>query len=330
MGMTRALGKSGIKVSAVGMGCWPIGGYFTFCGKVDGYGTVDDEESKRAIMQSLELGCNFFDTSDVYGTGHSEELLGEALKGRRKDVVLASKFGFLFDPVKRDAPGDYDVSEAYVRSACEASLKRLRTDYIDLYQIHVFDMKTEEIEAAIYVLDQLKAEGKIREYGWSTGMPEKAAFFMEKSKATSLQFSYNIFHNSDTEKELLTLCAKNNYAAIANSPLAMGFLSGKFDKNSSIGSDDVRGSGYDWVPYFENGKPKEEFLKKLDAIKEILTSEGRSLVQGALAWIWAQSDSLIPITGFKNLRQAQENINAMKYGPLTKEQMKQIQMLLGE
>ncbi len=328
MSMTRLLGKSGISVSAVGMGCWPIGGYFTFCGKMDSYGAVDDRESKFAITHALDARCNFFDTSDVYGTGHSEEILGEALKGRRCEAVIATKFGYIFDPVKRDVPGDYDVSEAYIRKACEASLRRLQTDYIDLYQLHVYEIKKEEIDPLTETLDKLKKEGKIREYGWSTGMPDLAGLFAGKSDGACLQFGFNIFKNSAEEKEMIALCEKFRYSGIINSPLAMGLLSGKFTRGSAVGPDDVRGSGYDWVPYFENGRPKEEFLKKLDAIREILTSEGRSLVQGAIAWIWAQSGSLIPITGFKSARQAEENTNAMKFGPLTKAQLDQIDTIL--
>lgn len=326
--MTRVLGGSGIKVSALGMGCWPIGGNFTFCGKADGYGGVDDRESKRAILRALELGCNFFDTSDVYGTGHSEGLLGAALKGRRSEVVLATKFGFVFDPVKRDAPGDYDISEKYARKACEASLKRLQTDYIDFYQIHAGELKKEELQPVIGVLDRLKAEGKIREYGWSTGNPELAGIFAEKSNGVGFQFGYNIFKNSKTERDMIELCEKHNYAGIVNSPLAMGFLSGSFHADSKIGPGDVRGSGYDWVPYFIDGRPRREFLIKLEAVREILTSKGRSLVQGAIAWVWAQNARLIPIPGFKDAKQAEENVNAMRFGPLTRDQLEQIDSIL--
>ncbi len=328
MNMTRMLGGSGIKVSAIGMGCWPIGGNFTFRGKVDGYGSVDDRESKLAILRALELGCNFFDTSDVYGTGHSEELLGEALKGRRNNAVLATKFGYLFDPVKREASGAYDVSEAYVIKACEASLKRLQTDYIDLYQIHVGELKEEELQSAIAALDRLKAERKIREYGWSTGNSALAGMFVRQSNGVSFQFGYNLFKNSGEEQDIIKLCEKSDYAGIANSPLAMGFLSGRFNADSKIGPDDVRGSGFDWVPYFIDGKPKKDFLTKLEAIREILTSGGRSLVQGAIAWVWAQSDCLIPIAGFKSVKQAEENVSAMRFGPLAQDQVGRIASIL--
>ncbi|WP_233530920.1 aldo/keto reductase [Paenibacillus alkalitolerans] len=136
----RKLGKSGIEVSSVGFGCWAIGGPFRLDGLPDGWGEVDDGESVRAIRRALELGVDFFDTADAYGTGHSEEIVGFALEGRRHEAVIATKFGYAYDESTRHVSTRYDVSPDYVRKACEASLRRLKTDYIDLYQLHVGDI----------------------------------------------------------------------------------------------------------------------------------------------------------------------------------------------
>jgi aryl-alcohol dehydrogenase-like predicted oxidoreductase len=137
---TRKLGRTGPEVSAIGLGCWAIGGPFIFEGKPDGWGTVDDAESIRAINRAVDLGVTLFDTADAYGTGHSERVLGRALRGRRDDVVIATKFGYTYDESRRTITGT-DVSAGYIRRACAASLVRLGTDYIDLYQLHVGDVE---------------------------------------------------------------------------------------------------------------------------------------------------------------------------------------------
>lgn len=330
MNMVRTMGSSRIKVSAMGMGCWPIGGYFTFCGKVDGYSGANDEDAYRAVNRALELGCTFFDTADVYGAGHSEEILGNTLKGKRNDVVLQTKFGFVFDSVTKDVPGIADLSPAYIRQACEASLRRLQTDYIDVFMCHVYEIDENAMQPMIEALDALKGEGKIRGYGWSTGNPKQAHTFASNFSAANFEMGYNLFKNGQEEKEMLSICEKHGMACVAHSALAMGLLSGKYNAATKLGSDDVRGSGYDWCIYFENGQPKKEFLDKLDAIRQTLTSGGRTLVQGAIAWIWAQSGCLVPITGVKNEKQAEENLSAMKFGPLTASQSQQIADILGE
>jgi aryl-alcohol dehydrogenase-like predicted oxidoreductase len=306
------------------MGCWAIGGPFLMDGKPDGWGAIDDAESIRAIQRAIELGVTFFDTADVYGTGHSEDVLGQAIKGRREKLVIATKFGYTYDEAQRAIVGTNAAPE-YIRWACEASLRRLQTDYIDLYQLHVGDVPLEQAELVWATLDQLKQEGLIRAYGWSTGDPERAQVFAGKSNGTALQHPANLFMDAP---EIFATCAQHNLASISNSPLAMGFLSGKFGADARLPADDVRGSGHSWVAYFENGKPRQEFLDKLAAVREILTSGGRSLVQGALAWLWARSEQTIPIPGFKSVRQVEENAGAMHFGPLTAEQLREIESLL--
>jgi aryl-alcohol dehydrogenase-like predicted oxidoreductase len=306
------------------LGCWAIGGPFLLDGKPDGWGAVDDAESIRAIQRAIDLGVTFFDTADVYGTGHSERLLGQAIKGRRDKVIIATKFGFTYDETRREITGT-NTSPEYIRWACAASLRRLGTDTIDLYQIHV-SLPAEQAEDVLDTLDQLHQEGLIRAFGWSTHDPNSARLVANHASGAAIQHDLNVF---GTAPEMLAVCTQHNLASINNSPLASGLLSGKYQANSVLPADDFRAAGHKWAIYFENGRPKPEFLDKLNAVREILTSQGRSLVQGALAWIWAKSDKTIPIPGFKTVAQAEENCAALQFGPLTPAEMLEIDKLLG-
>lgn len=322
----RRLGRSGIQVSAMGLGTWAIGGPFWHGDQPLGWGKVDDEESIRAIRRALELGVNFFDTADVYGAGHSERILGEALEGSRDEVVIATKFGNVFDENTRQILG-VNVSPEYIRKACEASLRRLKTDYIDLYQLHIWSLPEKEAAQVREVLEELRENDYIKAYGWSTDVPECASFFAEKPGCTAVQHELNVLVDA---KDMLELCERFDLASINRTPLAMGLLTGKFTQESRLPSDDVRGKEPEWMKYFKNGKPNPEWLKKLELVREILTSDGRTLAQGALAWIWARSERTIPIPGFKTVKQVEENIEAMDFGPLRKDQMRQIDEILGE
>lgn len=320
----RTLGKSGIKVSPMGLGCWAIGGLFKMGGMSDGYGPVDDEESIRAINKAIDMGITFFDTADAYGTGHSERILEKAFAGIRNKVVIATKFGHTYDENIRELVGE-DSSPEYIMKACEASLRRLQTDYIDLYQLHRWSIPIEEIDSVIETLDKLVEKGWIRSYGWSTDWYEGAKVFIEKSNCTAIQQGMNVF---GYEPRVFELCEQNDLGCICRGPLAMGLLSGKYNHDSKLPIDDVRGNPHTWNPFFKDAKPNPEYLDKLEAIKEILRSNGRTLVQGALAYIWGKSDRTIPIPGFKTVKQVEENVGAMEFGPLTPEQIKEIESLI--
>ncbi|NBI28181.1 aldo/keto reductase [Chengkuizengella sp. YPA3-1-1] len=322
--MKRELGKTGIEISLLGLGCWAIGGPFLLEGKQDGWGEVNDEESILAIHEAIERNINYFDTSDVYGIGHSERVLGRALKEYRDKVVIATKFGFTYDEEKREITGQ-NITPEYIRKACEKSLKRLQTDFIDVYQIHLWSLPQEKVDIVIETLNQLQKEGTIRTYGWSTGDLKCAQYFAENSNGSSILHPVNVFGYN---KEVIKLCEEQNLTSINSTPLAMGMLSGKFNENTKFTPDDVRGSGFDWIPYFKEGKPAPEFLEKLEAIKEILKSDGRTLVQGALAWNWAISGQNIPIPGFKTAAQVIEIAKAMEFGPLTQQQVESINLLI--
>ncbi len=315
---TRTLGRSGIEVSSMGLGCWAVGGLFWRNGEPVGWGQVNDDESFRAIHKAIDLGITFFDTAAVYGCGHSERILGKALADRRKQVIIATKFGQVFSEETRQVSG-YDTSPETILKECEASLARLNTDYIDLYQLHVKEVDEDQAIIVRETLEKLVTNGKIRFYGWSTDDPNRARIFAEGLHCTAIQQRLNVF---DGEEDTLKVCEKFNLASINRSPLGMGILTGKFTKDTVIPADDVRSRR----PAFQ--EQREQELEKLEKVRGELTHGGRSLAQGALSWLWARSPQTIPIPGFKTISQVEENINAMNFGPLPQDQMEQIDKLL--
>ncbi len=234
---TRTLGRSGLEVSALGLGTWAIGGPFlNEHGHPVGWSHVDDGESVRAIHRGLDLGITFWDTANVYGTGHSEKLLGLALAGRRDRLVLATKFGRTFQEGSGRVSGD-DASPDAIRRACEDSLRRLNTDWIDLYQLHLGDLDLESAALVRDTLEALVSEGKIRWYGWSTDDPARAAFFADGEHCTAVQFQCNLFERNDA---MLALCRERDLAGVIRGPLGKGLLTGKFTADSVLPDDDVR------------------------------------------------------------------------------------------
>lgn len=324
-GVRRTIGRSGIEVSGLGLGCWAIGGPAWRETTPVGWGDVDDAESHRALEAAMDAGITFFDTADVYGAGHSERMLGKAIAGSRDNVVIATKFSGLFDEETKQLEGS-DASPGYIKKACEASLDRLGTDYIDLYQFHNGGYDMEKAVEVRETLEELVQEGKIRYYGWSTDDPERAALFAEGARCISVQHQMNVLNDN---AEMVSLCEEKNLASINRGPLAMGLLSGKYTAETTLPDNDVRGpNAPTWMQYFTDGKPDSELLSILADIREILTSNGRSLVQGALAWLWGRTGKTIPIPGFKTVSQVVENAGAMEYGPLSAEQMSEIDRIL--
>lgn len=316
--MIRTLGRSDIQVSAMGLGCWAIGGEQYRDGKPVGWGGVDDGESIRAIQTAIDFGVTFFDTADIYGSGRSEKVLARGIEGKRDGLIIASKFGYTFNEGTTEALGQ-QADPDYIRICCEKSLKRLNTDRIDLYQFHLGGWDMEDALQVREILEELVDEGKIRYYGWSTDDPERAGLFAQGAHCTAIQQRLSVLEGN---LETLQVCEQNNLASINRGPLAKGILTGKFNSESKLPADDVR---HDWD--FKKGT-EAEYLGKLNAIRDILTSGGRTAAQGALAWLWGKSENTIPIPGFKTATQAKENAEAMNYGPLTERQMEEIKTLL--
>lgn len=330
----RQLGRSGIVVGPLGVGTWAIGGPFfsgVGCryptGAPLGYGKVDDLVSIQALRRAADLGVVLFDTADAYGTGHGERILGEALKPVRNRIIISTKFGNTYDEDRRELIGT-DASPSYIRAACHASLKRLQTDWIDIYHLHIGDLALEQARIAADTLDALCKEGLIRHYGWSTDDPLRAAAFADRPTATAVQFDMNVFEDAP---EMLRISEANRFAGIVRLPLGMGFLTGKFSVASRLPEDDIRNKPPAWLRYFEEGgSASKNWSALLDVVKEILTSDGRTLAQGALAWIWARSACTVPIPGIRTVAQVEENVGAIDFGPLTADQMSEIAALLSD
>jgi len=322
----RRLGRSGLVCGPLGVGTWAIGGPFfsgAGCryplGTPLGYGKADDRVSIQTLRRAIDLGVALFDTADAYGTGHGERVLGEALKGARARVLISTKFGNTYDEERRELTGT-DASPDYIRRACQASLKRLQTDWIDLYHLHIGELLPDQAAIVADTLDGLCREGLIRHYGC-------AAAFADRPNATAVQFDMNVFEDAPA---IVGVCEAHDFAGIVRLPLAMGFLTGKYSPASQLPADDIRSRPPAWLRYFrDGGGASPEWSSTLDGVREILTSKGRTLAQGALAWIWARSSCAVPIPGVRTVHQVEENVGAVEFGPLTSVQMAEIAGLLG-
>ncbi|WP_328428169.1 aldo/keto reductase [Streptomyces sp. NBC_00443] len=323
----RTLGRTGIEVSALGFGCWAIGGEWQSAdGQPLGWGKVDDEESVRAVRRALDLGVTFFDTADTYGAGHSERVLGRALGKRRADVVVATKWGNVFDEETRTLTGA-DDTVPYARRALTASLRRLDTDYVDLYQLHLSDADPERAAELRDVCEEFVREGLIRAYAWSTDDPARAAVFAQGEHCAAVQHAANVLQDAPG---MFALCEELELASINRSPLAMGLLTGKRRTGQALEAGDIRSRPPQWLKGFEDGSGADpQWLARVDALKDVLTGGGRTLGQGALAWLWARSPRTVPIPGFRSVEQAEQNAGAIAQGPLTAGQMVDIDRILG-
>lgn len=308
------------KIQPLGMGCWAIGGTWGPKDVSLGWSNTDDHESIKALKHAYERGITLFDTAATYGYGHSEKVLGEALHDVRDKILIATKFGFPCDDVKSEGRGESFERDS-IMEECHDSLRRLRTDYIDIYQLHIQSVEVEQIDDVIETLEILRERGDIRSYGWSTDSPKKAEAILKYPACSAIQFDLNIFANNE---EMIQLMDEHQVMGLNRQPLAMGLLSGKYDLNSKLPKDDIRSGSLDWMIYFDQGVPNSRLLTKLEAIREIITSGGRTMVQGALAWNWARSPYMVPIPGFKSVKQVEENIGALEFGPLTKKQVKEV------
>jgi aryl-alcohol dehydrogenase-like predicted oxidoreductase len=316
---SRVLGRSELKVGALGLGCWAIGGAFWDKGGYMGYGLVDDAESRRALECALEMGIDFFDVAGVYGCGHAERLLGQAI-GRHPNVVVAAKFGYTFDQEQRQVTGT-DISAAGIKHALSQSLKRLGREHIDIYQLHLFDISLETALEVAEVLEGLVRQGWIRHYAWCCENPEKLTTFAQNTHASVVPILLNLLEGNPS---LPALCAGLGLGVMVRRPLGMGLLTGKIQPGHRFDPTDMRlRFGWDLV----QGK-QAKHLKTLEALRECLTTGGRTLAQGALGWLWAIHPNLVPIPGFKTVAQVQENVGAMRFGALPIETMLEIEAVI--
>ena len=292
---TRTLGPKGPQVSAIGLGCM---------GMSEFYGARDDAESIKVIHHALDAGLNFLDTADIYGPHTNEVLVGKAIKGRREEVFLATKFGIMrdpHDPSKRGVNGRPD----YVRAACDASLKRLAVDHIDLYYQHRID-RTTPIEETMGALADLVQAGKIR----YAGLSEPSAATLERAHAvhpvTAVQSEYSLW-TRDPEDGVLQVCEKLGIGFVPYSPLGRGFLTGAIKSPDDFEDDDYRKHS----PRFE-GENFAKNLKLVDRVRELAAGKGCAPAQLALAWVLAQGEHIVPIPGTKRIKYLDENLGALE------------------
>jgi aryl-alcohol dehydrogenase-like predicted oxidoreductase len=292
----RTLGNTRFTVSEIGFGAWAIGGAMDVFGMPVGWANVTDSESVAAIERAVELGINFFDTADVYGMGHSEELLGKTLKG--KDCIIATKVGNRLD----NTGARKDFSEKWLRDSIEGSLRRLNREAIDLYQLHNPDPGTYKKGEVFGAMNRLKEEGKIRAIGVSISNPKEGLDLIRNHKPDCLQVLFNIL-NQEPANELIPEAEKNGVGIIVRVPLASGLLTGKFRETDHFYSDDNR-SNY-LIP-----QRMKEALNKLEKLKELTAEFKMPLGVFSLAFLlnFAGVSCLIP--GAKNPKQVEQNASA--------------------
>ena len=292
----RVLGASNLNVSVIGFGAWGIGGS-------PFWSNEGDAVSVRAIRKAYDLGINFFDTAPVYGFGHSEELLGKTLKPFRDKVIYATKCGLRWEK-KSLGSITKNATRRSILEEIDQSLKRLDTDYIDLYQVHWPDIKTSQ-EETMETLLEVQEQGKVKVIGVSNYSVEQMKAIMKSGKIESLQPDYSLLNRS-IEKEVVPYCERNKIGIIAYSPLASGLLTGKYGKNAKF--SDWRGKGI--IGCF-SGAQFEKNMEKVARLKSMGKSIGKTCGQMAINWVVSQGQLTTALLGVKNEQQVEENVDAL-------------------
>jgi aryl-alcohol dehydrogenase-like predicted oxidoreductase len=313
----------GNDVAPLGMGCWAIGGRFFAGDQPLGFPDADDDISTRTLHAALDAGIRVFDTAAVYGAGHSERLLGTALKGRN-DALIISKLGTAFDEQTRQVLAD-QTDAADVDAAIDGSLRRLQRDHIDAMLLHLNALPVAMATPIFEGMEKARQDGKIRAYGWSTDFPASAAAMADMPGFMGIEHAMNVF--VDVPSIQVTV-EQYDLVAFIRSPLAMGLLTGKFHESSTVPSDDVRSVNSEKRDYFRDGKASPKHLANLNAVRDLLQTAGRTLAQGALGWLMAKSDRNLPLPGARTVEQVTDNAGAIDFGPLPDDVMREIETVI--
>jgi len=316
------LGKN---IAPLGLGCWPIGGeMYTADGKSVGYSNANDKESIKALHAAFDNGITLFDTAAAYGAGHSERLLGKAFK-TNSDVQVATKIGIEIDETSKTLIGD-EVEPSSILPAIDRCLTRLDRDTIDLMLLHQNSLAIEPAAAVFDEMDKAIQQGKIRSYGWSTDYTASATAMASRPEFVAIEHAMHVLMDAPNMQSVVR---ENNLHALIRSPLAMGLLSGKYTTQTTLPNNDIRATNQDWLAYYIKGKPNPKYMDRFNAVRELLQTDGRTAVQGALGWLWAKSTENIPIPGARTVEQVEGLANAIALGPLPAQTLSEITDLIG-
>lgn len=312
-------------IAPLGLGCWPIGGeMYTADGKSLGYSNSNDKESIKALHAALANGITLFDTAAAYGAGHSERLLGKAFKNK-PDALVVTKIGIEIDEANKKLIGD-EVEPDSILPAIDRCLERLDRDCIDLMLLHHNSLAIEPANAVFDEMDKAVQQGKIKSYGWSTDYTASATAMAERPGFVAVEHAMHVLMDAPYMQSVVR---EKNLHALIRSPLAMGLLSGKYTTETTLPDNDIRTSNQDWLAYYINGKPNPKYMDRFNAVRELLQIDGRTAVQGALAWIWAKSPENIPIPGARTVEQVEGLAKAIAFGPLPEQTLNEITDLIG-
>lgn len=312
-------------IAPLGLGCWPIGGeMYSADGESLAYSNSDDKTSIKALQAAFGCGISLFDTAAAYGAGHSERLLGKAFKNNH-EVQIATKIGIEIDEASKKLIGD-EIEPDSILPAIDRCLTRLDRDCIDLMLLHQNSLAIEPASAVFDEMDKAVQQGKIKSYGWSTDYTASATAMADRPDFVAVEHAMHVLMDAPKMQNVIQ---EKNLHALIRSPLAMGLLSGKYTSQTTLPDNDIRATNQDWLGYYSEGKPNPVFMDRFNAVRELLQTDGRTPVQGALGWLWAKSAENIPIPGARTVEQVEGLAKAIELGPLSQQTVEEIAKLFG-
>ena len=303
----------------LGLGCWPLSGAFYAGKRPLHYADTTPAESLRALDAAYSSGIRIFDTAAVYGAGKGERLVGQALKGK-PDAIVVTKIGTAMDEASEQMLED-ETSADTVAPAIDRCLQRLQRDHIDVLLLHLNNLSVDMAGPIFDEMEEAVRAGKVGSFGWSTDYPDSIAVMAPRTGFTTVEHAMNVFFDVPSVHQAVE---NNGLWGLVRSPLAMGVLSGK----TRVRQDDIRFNDNKWNNYFINGEVNPRYVDRINSVRDLLQSDGRSLVQGALSWVMARGDKTIPLPGGRTVTQVKENAKTLEFGPLAADVMSQIETLM--